>query len=218
MEMLGYLGLIRNTVRGFGDVLSGSGLYPVMGTLWTLQSSQPNLSMYSALPLAYGTSYYAISLSVNIILTCLITTRLLMYRRETMRSLPVDYATHYISLASIVIESAALYSLFAILFLITYAINNPTNQVFLGTASAAQQIAAYLIIYRVAEGKAWGSHTMSGQTLTTVVEINSRGMLTSNLGLSSGHVPADDDPKLDVNAQETRQRQTFSSDTPKEGV
>lgn len=109
-----------------------------MGTLWTLQSSQPNLSMYSALPLAYGTSYYAISLSVNIILTCLITIRLLMYRREIVRSLPKDYATHYMSLASIVVESAGLYSLFAILFLITYAINDPTNQVFLGTASAAQ--------------------------------------------------------------------------------
>lgn len=114
-----------------------------MGTLWTLQSSQPTLSMYSALPMAYGTSYYAISLSVNIILTCLITFRLVKYRREIVRSLPKDYASHYLSLAAIIVESAALYSLFAILFLITYAISDPTNQVFLGTASAAQVLLSF---------------------------------------------------------------------------
>ena len=109
-----------------------------MGTLWTLQSSQPGLSLYSALPLAYGTSYYAISLSINIVLTTLITLRLIMYRRNIMARLPAEYATHYVSLAAIVVESAAIYSVFAVLFLITYAVDNPTNQVLLGFASAAQ--------------------------------------------------------------------------------
>lgn len=93
--------------------------------------------------MAYGTSYYAISLSVNIILTCLITFRLVMYRREILRSLPQDYASQYLSLTAIIVESAALYSLFAILFLITYAISDPTNQVFLGMASAAQVLLFY---------------------------------------------------------------------------
>ncbi|KAK7693889.1 hypothetical protein QCA50_003462 [Cerrena zonata] len=37
----------------------------VMGTLWTLQYSQPGLSFYSAHPLAHGTSFYAISLRLN---------------------------------------------------------------------------------------------------------------------------------------------------------
>lgn len=110
----------------------------VMGTLWTLQSSQPGLSLYSALPMAYGTSYYAISLGINIILTILITLRLVMYRRSIMSRLPAEYAAHYVSLAAIIVESAAIYSVFAILFLITYAVNNPTNQVLLAFASSAQ--------------------------------------------------------------------------------
>ncbi len=109
-----------------------------MGTLWTLQSSQPGLSLYSALPLAYGTSYYAISLSVNIILTILITLRLVLYRRSIMARLPAEYAAHYVSLAAIIVESAAIYSVFAVLFLITYAVNNPSNQVLLAFASSAQ--------------------------------------------------------------------------------
>ena len=109
-----------------------------MGTLWTLQSSQPGLSLYSALPMAYGTSYYVISLSVNIVLTILISARLLMYRRRVSTTLKIDSGQHYVSLATIFIESAALYSVFALLFIITYAINNPINQIFLTIASSCQ--------------------------------------------------------------------------------
>lgn len=117
--------------------------YLVMGTLWTLQSSQPGLSLYSKLPMAYGTSYYIISLSINIMLTILITIRLLMYRRIVTASLSSHHAKHYLSLAAILVESAALYSLFAIMFIVTYAINNPLNQIFLGVASSAQVRAVF---------------------------------------------------------------------------
>ena len=109
-----------------------------MGTLWTLESSQPGLSLYSKLPQAYGTSYYVVSLSVNILLTILIMTRLLMYRRRILEVLPEEYARHYVSLATIMVESSALYSVFALIFIITYAINNPLNQIFLAAASTAQ--------------------------------------------------------------------------------
>ena len=109
-----------------------------MGTIWTLQSSQPGLSLYSDVPLAYGTAYYVISLSVNIILTILITIRLFMYRRTVLATLPAEHAKQYVSLAAIMVESAALYSILALMFIVTYAIDNPLNQAFLGAASAAQ--------------------------------------------------------------------------------
>ena len=110
----------------------------VMGVLWTLQSSHPGLSLYSALPLAYGTSYYAISLGVNILITILIVIRLFQYRTTVARSMPVEYAQQYLSIAAVLVESAALYSVFALCFLISYAVNNPINQVFLGIAQATQ--------------------------------------------------------------------------------
>ncbi|KAJ7486867.1 hypothetical protein FB451DRAFT_1349966 [Mycena latifolia] len=136
-----------------------------MGVLWTLQSSQPGLSLYSKLPVAYGTTYYAISLSVNIITSFLIIARLLMYRRRLRSDIPHTRAGHYISVVTIFVESAALYSVFAILFLVTYAISQPTTQIWLGVASAAQQIAGYLIIYRLADGTAWKSDTMRGSSI-----------------------------------------------------
>ncbi|KAJ7033382.1 hypothetical protein C8F04DRAFT_1104558, partial [Mycena alexandri] len=156
-----------------------------MGTLWTLESSQPTLSLYSALPLAYGTSYYAISLSSNIILTLLITGRLIVYRRTLQQTLSPELASTYISLATVVVESAALYSVTAILFLITYAINNPTNQIWLAVASCSQQIANLLILHRLAEGSAWQKDTLAGKI--TSIQFKS-GTGTDHNPLSSFHV------------------------------
>ena len=111
-----------------------------LGTLWTLQSSQSGLSgLYGRLSEAYGISYYIISLSVNILLTILITIRLLLYRRRIIATLPTQHGKHYLSLATIMIESAALYFVFAVPFVITYALNNGAiNQIFLAISPSAQ--------------------------------------------------------------------------------
>jgi len=141
--------------------------------------------------MAYGTSYYIISLSINIMLTILITIRLLMYRRIVTVSLSADHAKHYLSLAAILVESAALYSVLAIMFIVTYAINNPLNQIFLGVASAAQQIASYLIIYRLADGRAWSTDTLASQSLPATAVFGS----VSNMRMteiSSFHITTTD--------------------------
>ncbi|KAG5653910.1 hypothetical protein H0H81_009502 [Sphagnurus paluster] len=136
-----------------------------MGALWTLQSSQPGLSFYSALPVAYGTSYYTLSLGLNIILTILITIRLLIHRRNILATLPEEHAKDYVSLMTIIIESAALYSVFAFLFLITYAVDHPINQIFLGVASFAQVGALFSLpktfFAHAPQGRAWGKDTLA---------------------------------------------------------
>ena len=110
----------------------------VLGTLWTLQASHPGLSLYSKEPLAFGTAYFSLSLGANVILTALILVRLVMYRRTHLAHLPPGHARHYLSLATLVVESAALYSVFAVMFLVSYALNKPINQIWLGTAQSAQ--------------------------------------------------------------------------------
>ncbi|KAG6884686.1 hypothetical protein C0993_008937 [Termitomyces sp. T159_Od127] len=158
-----------------------------MGTLWTLQSSQPGLSLYSALPVAYGTSYYAISLGVNIILTVLIAFRLLVYRRTVLRTLPEDHGKEYVSLLTIVVESASLYSVFALTFLITYAINTPVNSVFLTIASFSQQIANYLIIYRLAQGRAWNRDTLARTNTAMDFQDTTRNTMRSMVDLENAN-------------------------------
>ncbi|KAK2462320.1 hypothetical protein APHAL10511_005626 [Amanita phalloides] len=132
-----------------------------LGTIWILESSQQGLSMFSKVPIAFGTAYYVISLNVNILVTVLIIMRLLFHRRAILNVLPVEYTKQYLSVAAIVVESALLYSIFALIFIITYAINNPMNPVFLCIASSCQQIAGYLIILRVSQGRAWTSDTLT---------------------------------------------------------
>ena len=61
-----------------------------------------------------------------------------MFRRAHMLHLPRAHSKQYLSLATLVIESAALYSMFAIVFLVSYAVNNPINQLWLGVMQAAQ--------------------------------------------------------------------------------
>lgn len=99
--------------------------------LMIMGSGQPGLTFYSKLPLAFGSAYYScvfrlpfpphirythstrcisstcsISLGVNILLTILIILRLALYRRQIMSSLGSAHAKHYVSLATMVIESA----------------------------------------------------------------------------------------------------------------
>ena len=75
---------------------------------------------------------------MNIILTILIISRLLTYRRRIKKVMGQDHGKDYVSLAAFVVESAILYSIFALAFLITYAINSPINQVFIGLVTPAQ--------------------------------------------------------------------------------
>lgn len=86
----------------------------------------------------FGTAYTATSVGVNIIATIMITIRLVLHRQLIMNTLPPEHATHYVSVTTIIIESAALYSIFAIGFIVSYAIKNPLSQVFMSLASVCQ--------------------------------------------------------------------------------
>ncbi|KAF8351033.1 hypothetical protein F5887DRAFT_935605 [Amanita rubescens] len=133
-----------------------------LGIIWAYRSCQPGLSgMYSSYPLVIGTIYYAGSLGANIVLTTLIIFRLLLHRSTVSKTLPDEYARPYSTVVAIVVESALLYTIFALAFVISYALNNPINQVFMCMGSACQQIAGYLIILRVAQGRAWPSNTVT---------------------------------------------------------
>ena len=69
-----------------------------------------------------GMVSYTTSLALNVLLTSLITLpiRLLLYRRDILRLLPEAHTQHHLSLAAIVIESAAIHTAFAIAFVTFY--------------------------------------------------------------------------------------------------
>ncbi|KAH8101560.1 hypothetical protein BXZ70DRAFT_933862 [Cristinia sonorae] len=114
---------------------------------------------FAKITVNFALPYFAISLSLNILLTIMIVTRMLSQRTRGKAIFGDQYGRHYTSVSAIFIESAALYCLFSILLLITYALGHPVNQIWLGLSPAVQMLSSYLIIYRVVEGRAWNSDT-----------------------------------------------------------
>lgn len=135
------------------------------------------------------TAYYTISLALNVLLTCLITLRILSCRRKLLELLPEahrqllislvggdyhrvsshspcfchhirdivrDGRSHQSGFRSLCFCCAGMFYMFALEC--TYAAYGNY---------ALQQVATYLIIYRVADGKAWVKQTPR-QTMTSV--------------------------------------------------
>ncbi|KAG7452005.1 uncharacterized protein BT62DRAFT_275787 [Guyanagaster necrorhizus] len=107
----------------------------------------------------FGIAYWTISVSLNVIFTCLIITRLLIIRRQVKAIIGSSHGTHYTSIVAILVESASLYSGWALVFLITYARNSWVQNILLPPLGQIQGIAPLLIIMRVVSGRAWSKST-----------------------------------------------------------
>ncbi|KAM6503774.1 hypothetical protein JOM56_000717 [Amanita muscaria] len=167
----------------------------VIGLIWCLQASVPDLPPFRKLLLVLGTAYYGTSFSVNILVTFLIILRLALHRRAILQTLPVDYAEQYLSMAVIFVESAALYSVFAVAFIICYALASPISQVFLPLVPPCQQISGYLIIIRLAQGQAWTTNTL-GTTTETTMQLSSLQFNAITATTSSRFGPGSDENAL----------------------
>ncbi|KAG2135106.1 hypothetical protein DEU56DRAFT_949454 [Suillus clintonianus] len=100
-------------------------------------------------------AYLCIEVGLTLIYTILVTNRLFAMR-ERMRQIMVQYDSKtYNTIALAVIESAALYSVFAIIFIVAFAIHahGVTILCFLSIGNI-QGIAQLFIIIRVAQGRA----------------------------------------------------------------
>ncbi|KAJ7045755.1 hypothetical protein C8F04DRAFT_1066038 [Mycena alexandri] len=130
-----------------------------IGILWLKQVGVTSASPWDTSGINFTTPYFAMSLALNILITIMIAARLMMYRWRINRAMPIDsnHGAQYASLAAIIIESAAIYSLFALLFLVPFVIGNPLSQLFLQALSPVQLMVTFLIIFRIAQGKGWSS-------------------------------------------------------------
>jgi hypothetical protein len=78
------------------------------------------------------------SLALNILVTILIVLRLLVCRSRINRVMGKTHGSQYTSLAAMIVESAAIYSTFSLLFLIPFAFKHPLSQLFLQALSPVQ--------------------------------------------------------------------------------
>lgn len=83
-------------------------------------------------------SYYVMSLALNIVVTFLIAGRLLVYRYQMSKVMGAQHTSTYANIVAIVVESTALYSIFAVLFIVPFGIGNPVGSLFLQVVSQVQ--------------------------------------------------------------------------------
>jgi len=158
----------------------------VTGIMFLDKTSQPSSSPWASA--LFTLLYVATSLSLNILLTLMIVIRLYFYRRHTIKLLGHRHATQYTSIITMLVESAAVMDVMFIFFLIPFAMGNPIANIFLLSMVQVQVAASYMIIYRVAQGIAWTSHTVSSEM--TGPSLPTRGM-GSSIQFQRGAVSVD---------------------------
>ncbi|KAH7910908.1 hypothetical protein BJ138DRAFT_48492 [Hygrophoropsis aurantiaca] len=170
----------------------------VTGCLWLVIVSSPAQDATGWMSFSFLFPYLSVSLAINVIISILTAGRLLYHRRRILHVLGPGHGALYTSFAAMIVESAAVYSVVSLLYLIPYAVNSPLANAFMQILGEAQIIAPLLIIYRVAEGKAW-SRNHTTQVIATSVESSLRmRRLTQAVPASSPHTTGRSAAMLDV--------------------
>lgn len=112
-----------------------------MNTIWT--------SVHISLP------YFILTCASSVIVTILITTRLLLHRRKIDVLYSKSYGKSHLGAGAILIESCALNAVFGLASVITYATRSPVSRLFVSSWAQIQFIASCLVIYRLAKKRAW---------------------------------------------------------------
>ncbi|KAH0831049.1 hypothetical protein J3R83DRAFT_13559 [Lanmaoa asiatica] len=116
--------------------------------LHILHSTPPTLWV-----LAYGLS----SLALNLTATGFIAGRLLVYRHCIVSQLGRTHGQHYMSIVAVVVESAAVYTCFLLVVIVTYALGSPVTNILQQLIEQVQTITSLLVVLQIARGEGWSS-------------------------------------------------------------
>ncbi|KAJ7217070.1 hypothetical protein GGX14DRAFT_300684, partial [Mycena pura] len=132
-----------------------------MGVMILFQSSRPNANLWTKTTVNFGIPYYALAAALNVVITIMITTRLLLYRRSLRNTLGEAQAMSvpFASIASMLVESSLLYAVTSILFLVPYGLKSDVSNIFIPILIEVQILAPLLIIDRVAKRRGWEKGT-----------------------------------------------------------
>jgi len=140
-------------------------------------AGKPGGNFFHGKTINFGTPYYTITICLNIIVTLLIVARLHKLGRAVSKALGKESAEMYTSVSSMLIESAAPYSFFGIMFLIPYAMGSGTAISFGQVWAKMTCLSPQLIVLRVVTGRAWGKEVIT--QAESNVEFVARGESTA---------------------------------------
>ncbi|TCD67790.1 hypothetical protein EIP91_011918 [Steccherinum ochraceum] len=164
----------------------------VMSLLLLSLLAQPGSTLWESSSVNFALAYWSTSIATTITLTTLIVGHLLYMRLKVRGSI----GTPYLSVSAMLIESAFLYSAFALAFLIPYAQNSSVNYLLFQVLGQVQSIAPLLIILRVAQGRALSRETWR-DTINASKPMHFRNHAHLDTLTSSVTVPTPALPKID---------------------
>ena len=110
-----------------------------MGIVLVYQTSQPS-SIWNSLAATTGIPYFSISVSLNVLLTLMIVTRLILHGRNIQSAMggPVRVGGLYKTVVTMLIESCALYAVTSLLFIGPWYAKNHASDIFLPILAEVQ--------------------------------------------------------------------------------
>jgi len=120
----------------------------------------PGGDFFAGKSVNFGVPYYAMSIGLNIVLTMLICGRLFYLSKWVVTALGVEDARLYTNIMTIMVESAAPYSLVGIMFLVPYARGSEIAIAFGQVWAKITCLAPQLIVLRVITRRAWDRDTI----------------------------------------------------------
>ncbi|KAK0432647.1 hypothetical protein EV421DRAFT_2089272 [Armillaria borealis] len=131
-----------------------------MAILLTVQSAIPGSNFFRGKTVDFGVPWVSLSVALNSIVTILIVIRILKVRRQLKAALgPTevlsDTVKMYTGILALLVESVLPYSLFGVIFAITYGRNMDVAPGFLFIWGTFGAMSPQIIIFRVALGQGW---------------------------------------------------------------
>ncbi|KAI0359767.1 hypothetical protein OH77DRAFT_1434208 [Trametes cingulata] len=170
-----------------------------MSIMVIVQSSYPNSNLWASTTVQFLLPYFAISISLNVMLTLLLVGRLMYMSYRARQSLGAEHARTYMSIAAMLVESAVPYAVTAIIFVITYAENSNVQNLLLPVLAQIMCINPEVIILRVATGRAVNSKPSTSARTggMTSIQFESRARTkNSSFALSTMATSEASDPTL----------------------
>ncbi|KAI9066056.1 hypothetical protein FKP32DRAFT_1674315 [Trametes sanguinea] len=170
-----------------------------VGIAQLYESGRPHANYFAGLAQNLGIAYTSSVISLNIIVTSLICGRIYYAGRRCARTLGVNVGSDYMGAVSMIVESALLYTLFGIAYLISFALQSQVNILFLSLYVMMTCIAPQMIILRVVSGRAW-TRDKSAMTGTNIEFTKTAHGTNSDLGLGD-ESPIKESPGLSLTKQ-----------------
>jgi len=141
-----------------------------LSVLAVFQAAQPNSARWSHSTVMFEMPYWALTTALNVLITVILTFRLMRMRQAVIETLGPDHAKLYTSVMAMIVESAVLYACVGLACIITFAVGSNLLNLVEPVLGQVLCICPELIILRVSHGRAWTRNmTQNGSSRKALV-------------------------------------------------